>query len=65
MLIVYFYSLLFYYKLSGIIYGDQLQDVNGFRNLARIHEHDFVGEKTSIICSTCGLRYCEKCGKLA
>jgi hypothetical protein len=42
----------------------QLQpDVNGFRSLTRIHEHDFVGEKASIICSTCGLRYCEKCGK--
>jgi hypothetical protein len=39
----------------------QLQsDVNGFRSLTRIHEHDFVGEKASIICSTCGLRYCEK-----
>lgn len=34
-----------------------------------IHEHDFVPmvkeeeEQKSIICLTCGLCYCEKCGK--
>jgi hypothetical protein len=33
----------------------------------KIHEHDFISVKTeketSSICSTCGLLYCEKCGK--
>ena len=34
----------------------------------KIHEHDFISiktekETTSIICSTCGLLYCKKCGK--
>jgi Lrp/AsnC family transcriptional regulator, regulator for asnA, asnC and gidA len=34
----------------------------------RMHEHEFITNKTgyeiSVICSTCGLLYCEKCGKL-
>jgi hypothetical protein len=36
----------------------------------KIHEHDFISVKTKkeqtsiIICSICGLVYCEKCGKL-
>ena len=48
-----------------MVLGNLLQDNNNeFRNLTRIHEHDYVGEKASIICSTCGLRYCEKCGKV-
>jgi hypothetical protein len=38
-------------------------------NYARIHEHDFttirVEEKPSLICATCGLLYCETCGKSA
>jgi hypothetical protein len=33
----------------------------------KIHEHDFISIKTekeaSSICSTCGLLYCENCGK--
>ena len=36
-------------------------------NTTKIHEHDFitfgVEEKPSLICSTCGLFYCETCGK--
>jgi hypothetical protein len=49
---------------------NQLEDnvVNEFVNDIRIHEHDFISikteEETSAICSTCGLLYCEKCGKL-
>jgi hypothetical protein len=39
-----------------------------FRSDSRIHEHDFIlvrdEEEKSIICKTCGLVYCEKCGKL-
>ena len=37
---------------------------------SRIHEHDFISVKAKseqgsiIICSICGLVYCEKCGKL-
>ena len=42
-----------------------LQANDEFRNLTRIHEQDFVGKKASIICSTCGVRYCKKCGRLA
>jgi hypothetical protein len=38
-------------------------------NHTKLHEHDFKlirseKEQTSIICSICGLVYCEKCGKL-
>ena len=44
--------------------GSLLQKTIQLRNLTRIHEHDFVWKKASIICSTCGFRYCEKCGKL-
>ena len=33
----------------------------------KVHEHDFISIKTeketSSICSTCGLLYCENCGK--
>ena len=47
-----------------MVSGNLLQGSDEFRNLVRIHEHDFVGKKASIICSTCGLQYCEKCGKL-
>jgi hypothetical protein len=40
-----------------------------FGNHTRIHEHDFISiraeEKPSVICSTCGLFYCEMCGKSA
>jgi hypothetical protein len=49
---------------------NQLEDnvVNEFVNHTKIHEHDFSSIKTeketSIICSTCGLLCCEKCGKL-
>ena len=43
--------------------------VHAFKNHTKIHEHDLVSirteRETSIICSTCGLIYCEKCGKLA
>jgi hypothetical protein len=40
-----------------------------FKNDSRIHEHDFISvgaeeKEKSIICKTCGLVYCEKCGKL-
>ena len=38
-------------------------------NTTKIHEHDFITfgaeEKSSVICSTCGLFYCETCGKSA
>jgi hypothetical protein len=34
----------------------------------KIHEHDFISDKTekesTSICSTCGLLYCENCGKV-
>jgi hypothetical protein len=43
----------------------QLEDNIGSE---KIHEHDFISIKTekeiSSICSTCGLLYCEKCGKV-
>jgi hypothetical protein len=33
----------------------------------KIHEHDFISVKTeketTSVCSTCGLLYCENCGK--
>jgi hypothetical protein len=33
----------------------------------KIHEHDFISIKTeketTSVCSTCGLLYCENCGK--
>jgi len=42
----------------------------GITNPFRIHEHDFiclVTEKetssSTMMCSTCGLIYCDKCGK--
>jgi hypothetical protein len=43
--------------------------IEEFLNHAKLHEHDFMlirneKEQTSIICSICGLVYCEKCGKL-
>ena len=44
---------------------EQLED-----NVAneKVHEHNFISIKTeketSSICSTCGLLYCEKCGKV-
>jgi hypothetical protein len=44
--------------------------IREFRAGTRIHEHDFISVKTKkeqvsiIICSICGLVYCEKCGKL-
>ena len=43
--------------------------IGGITNHFRIHEHDFiclVTEKetsSTMICSTCGLIYCDKCGK--
>jgi hypothetical protein len=41
----------------------------GLSNTTKIHEHDFITfgaeEKSSFICSTCGLFYCETCGKSA
>jgi hypothetical protein len=49
---------------------DHINDIvflKEFSNHTRIHEHDFITikaeEKPSLICSTCGLLYCEKCGK--
>jgi hypothetical protein len=49
--------------------NNNLVIIKEFRTRARIHEHDFISirtekEQTSIICSTCGLIYCEKCDKL-
>ena len=44
--------------------------IREFRTGTRIHEHDFISVKTKedqgpiVICSICGLIYCEKCGKL-
>ena len=43
--------------------------IREFITNTRIHEHDFIPiktdkEQTAIICSICGLIYCEKCGKL-
>jgi len=40
--------------------------ITEFRSGIRIHEHDFISEEQEsiIICSVCGLVYCEKCGKL-
>jgi hypothetical protein len=49
---------------------DHINDVVFFKQLSKttkIHEHDFITfeaeEKPSLICSTCGLLYCEICGK--
>jgi hypothetical protein len=44
--------------------------IREFKTGSTIHEHDFISVKTkkdqasTIICSICGLVYCEKCGKL-
>ena len=43
--------------------------IGEFLNYTKLHEHDFMlirkeKEQTSIICSICGLVYCDKCGKL-
>jgi hypothetical protein len=44
--------------------------IREYRTGSRIHEHDFISVKikkdqaSTIICSICGLVYCEKCGKL-
>lgn len=49
---------------------DHINNIVSFKELSnhtRIHEHDFITirkeEKPSLICSTCGLLYCELCGK--
>ena len=49
---------------------DHINDIiffKGLSNATKIHEHDFITfgaeEKPSVICSTCGLFYCETCGK--
>ena len=38
------------------------------KDIIKIHEHHFISigneNETSLICPTCGLRYCQKCGKL-
>ena len=38
------------------------------KNRTRTHEHYFIpstaGSEPSLICLTCGLLYCERCGKL-
>ena len=51
---------------------DYINDIiffKGLSNTTKIHEHDFITfgaeEKSSVICSTCGLFYCETCGKSA
>ena len=42
--------------------------VKELKSHVKIHEHDFIPvrseSETSLVCSTCGLLYCEKCGKL-
>ena len=42
--------------------------VKELKSRVRTHEHDFISSRTesesSLVCSTCGLLYCEKCGKL-
>jgi hypothetical protein len=42
--------------------------VKELRSRVKIHEHDFISRgtesETLLVCSTCGLLYCEKCGKL-
>ena|SRR2546423_12420410 len=42
--------------------------IRELRNYIGIYEHDFISvgtkQESSIICITCGLVYCEKCGKL-
>jgi len=42
--------------------------VKELKNHNRAHEHDFITSRTesesSLICLTCGLLYCEVCGKL-
>ena len=50
-------------------YNSKTVIVRGSKTWIRIHEHDFISigtkkERSIIICSTCGLVYCEKCGKL-
>jgi hypothetical protein len=49
---------------------DHINDIvffKEFSNHTKIHEHDFITiraeEKPSLICSTCGLFYCEMCRK--
>ena len=49
---------------------DHINDIVFFKELSntiKIHEHDFITfgaeEKPSLICSTCGLFYCETCEK--
>jgi hypothetical protein len=56
------------FSVNGLEDNNNTTVIKEFRNNTRIHEHDFITirteKETSIICSTCGLLYCEKCGKL-
>jgi hypothetical protein len=48
--------------------SDNGNSAKGLKSHTKIHEHDFIasriGSETSVVCSTCGLPYCENCGKL-
>jgi Lrp/AsnC family transcriptional regulator for asnA, asnC and gidA len=48
--------------------SDNGNSVKELKSRTKAHEHDFITigseSETSLICSTCGLFYCEKCGKL-
>ncbi len=48
--------------------GNSTIHVKELKNHSIIHEHDFTTSRTkneeSLVCSICGLVYCEKCGKL-
>lgn len=54
-------------KQTGRAYINNIVFFKGLSNATKIHEHDFIAfgaeEKPSLICSTCGLFYCETCGK--
>ena len=52
---------------NGLVSNKRI--IEKFLNHTKLHAHDFKlirseKEQTSIICSVCGLVYCEKCGKL-
>ncbi len=52
---------------NGLVSNKRI--IEKFLNHTKLHEHDFKlirseKEQTSIICSVCGLVYCEKCAKL-
>ena len=51
-----------------MVVGTMVTVSKELKNRTRTHEHYFIpstaGSESSLICLTCGLLYCERCGKL-